>query len=51
MKKPLQSFIEDDQDPYLFDGDLTTKKLKGNNQKAIEIAKGQKNIKDYFKKF
>ena len=27
-----------------------TKKLKRNNQNAINIAKGQKNIKDYFNK-
>ena len=39
LNKSLQSFIEDDKDLYLFHGDLTAKKLKGNNKNAIHIAK------------
>ena len=39
LKKSLQSFIEDHKDLYLFHGDLTAKKLKGNNKNAIHIAK------------
>ena len=42
LKKALNSFLEEEEDPCVFGGDTTTKK-----QKTIT---GQKKIGDFFKK-
>ena len=46
FKKALTNFLEDDNDPYVLGGDVTTKKFENNKG----LIKGQKELGDYFKK-
>ena len=46
LKKSLQSFIDEDHDPYLFVGDITKKKRKT----EMNNTHGQKQIIYFFKK-